>query len=105
MDKLNVKIYQKIPTFLKIIISVLFLQNLQFIQAMETDKPLVVKDEFIQTHNLIRAFEGVRSESWVRKLYRTMKEVYGARILTVRMVADYLGVSPDFIANKSGMKC
>lgn len=54
---------------------------------------------FVDSHDLVIAYRGKRSESWARRLYRTIKDAYGSKELTVKMVADYLGVRPIDIVN------
>jgi alpha-D-ribose 1-methylphosphonate 5-triphosphate synthase subunit PhnL len=57
-----------------------------------------IQSYFVDNHDLIVAYNGKRSASWVRRMTRTMKDAYGVRQLTVKMVADYLGVQPKVIA-------
>lgn len=57
-----------------------------------------IQSYFVDNHDLIIAFKGKRSESWVRRLHRNMKDAYNVKFLTVRMVAEYLGVQPMEIA-------
>lgn len=54
---------------------------------------------FVDAHDLMVAFRGKKSASWARKLYRTIKDAYGVKFLTVKMVANYMGVSPEDVVN------